>query len=92
MALSLKQGIVSGHPMTNKRVTKFSLPARKRYVENWELQEWAGVANPFLVAYVILKGVTGLRQQDMLTIKNRDISETQLTSMNLETGESITVY
>ena len=80
---AIEWGIVSDHPMTNKKVTKFSLPARKRYVENWELQEWARVANPFLVAYVVLKGVTGLRQQDLLTIKNRDITATELVSMSL---------
>tara|TARA_B110000908_G_scaffold9521_1_gene11555 strand:+ start:139 stop:1239 length:1101 start_codon:yes stop_codon:yes gene_type:complete len=86
---AIEWGIVSDHPMTNKKVTKFSLPARKRYVENWELQEWARVANPFLVAYVVLKGVTGLRQQDLLTIKNRDITATELVSINIKTGDPI---
>jgi integrase len=75
--------------MTNKKVVKFSLPGRDRYVEDWELQEWASVANPFLVTYVVLKGVTGLRQQDLLTIKKKDITDTELVSVNLKTGKKL---
>ena len=86
---AIEWGITSDHPMTNKKVTKFTLKPRNRYVEDWELKQWASVANPFLVAYVVLKGVTGLRQQDMLTIMNKDITPTKLVSINLKTGESI---
>tara|TARA_R110000851_G_scaffold24091_5_gene69923 strand:- start:114 stop:758 length:645 start_codon:yes stop_codon:yes gene_type:complete len=75
--------------MTDKKVVKFSLPGRDRYVEDWELLEWVRVANRFLVAYVVLKGTTGLRQQDMLTIKNKDITEDELVSVNLKTGKKI---
>jgi integrase len=84
---AIQWGVIADHPMTNKKVTKFSLPGRKRYVDDWELEEWASVANPFLVAYIVLKGVTGLRQQDLLTIRNRDITDTDLFSENIKTGE-----
>jgi len=86
---AIEWGVLSDHPMTNKKVVKFSLPGRDRYVEDWELQQWATVANPFLVAYVVLKGTTGLRQQDLLTIKRKDISETELTSVNIKTGKKM---
>ena len=33
--------------------------------------------------------MTGLRKQDMLTIRLEDISETELTSVNLKTGKTI---
>ena len=75
--------------MTNKKVVKFSLPGRDRYVEDWKLREWARAANPFLVAYVVLKGTTGLRQQDMLTLRKQDIGETELTSVNIKTGKKL---
>jgi integrase len=86
---AIEWGVVSTHPMTNKKVVKFSLPGRDRYVEDWELQEWASVANPFLVAYIVLKGTTGLRQQDLLTLKRTDITETELVSVNLKTGKKL---
>ncbi|MEQ8801113.1 MAG: hypothetical protein RLP45_03665, partial [Haliea sp.] len=75
--------------MLGKKVTKFSLKARERYVEDWELAAWASVANPFLVAYVSLKGATGLRQQDLLTLERKHISETELVSVNLKTGKQL---
>lgn len=86
---SIEWGVLSEHPMTNKKVVKFSLPGRDRYVEDWELQEWANVANPFLIAYIVLKGTTGLRQQDLLTIKKRDITDTELVSVNIKTGKKL---
>lgn len=53
------------------------------------LQAWATVANPFLIVYIVLKGVTGLRQQDLLTIRKQDISKTELTSVNLKTNKKL---
>lgn len=55
-------------------------------MEDWELEEWCKVASPFLLAYATLKGVTGMRNQDMLTIRLKDISETELT---IKTGKTI---
>lgn len=86
---AIEWGVISIHPMTDKKVVKFSLEARDRYVEDWELEEWCKVASPFLLAYVGLKGVTGLRKQDLLTIRLNDISETELVSTNLKTGKKI---
>jgi integrase len=86
---AIEWGVIHHHPMTNKKVVKFSLKGRDRYVEDWELEEWCRVASPFLLAYAGLKGVTGLRKQDMLTIRLKDISETELTSVNLKTGKTI---
>jgi hypothetical protein len=63
---AIEWGLLSDHPMTNKKVTKFELKGRSRYVEDWELDEWARVAPPFLLAYASLKGATGLRKQDLL--------------------------
>ena len=86
---AIEWGVVSEHPMTNKKVVKFPLKSRDRYVEDWELQEWAKVANPFLLVYVTLKGVTGLRQQDLLTIRHDDITDVELRSKNLKTNKIV---
>lgn len=86
---AIEWGAAASHPMTGKKVVKFSLAGRDRYVEDAELQAWATVANPFLVVYVVLKGVTGLRQQDLLTIRHADISATHLTSVNLKTKKKL---
>lgn len=86
---AIEWGVTASHPMTDKKVVKFSLDSRDRYVEDWELEEWCKTAPPFLLAYVGLKGVTGLRKQDMLTIRLVDIGETELTSNNIKTGKKI---
>jgi integrase len=87
--IAIEWGVAKGHPMTGKQVTKYSLDSRDRYVEDWELQEWAKVANPFLIAYAQLKGVTGLRQQDMLTLARKNITEPELISVNIKTGKKL---
>lgn len=86
---AIEWGYLADHPMTNKKVVKYSLPGRDRYVEDWELSEWATVANPLLVVYAMLKGATGLRQQDILTLETKNISETELVSVNLKTGKRL---
>lgn len=86
---AIEWGVCAIHPMTDKKVVKFSLDARERYVEDWELEEWCKAVSPFLLAYAGLKGVTGLRKQDMLTIKKSDITETELISRNIKTGKQI---
>jgi len=58
---AIEWGVINTHPMTAKKVVKFTLEARDRYVEDWELEEWCKVASPFVLAYASLKGVTGLR-------------------------------
>lgn len=86
---AIEWGVITNHPMTDKKVVKYSLKARNRYVEDWELEEWCKIASPFLLAYASLKGATGLRKQDMLTIRLRDITDTELTTTNLKTGKTI---
>lgn len=82
---AIEWGVIGHHPMTNKQVTKFKLEGRDRYVEDWELDAWWSVASPFLRAYAQLKGATGLRKQDLLTIRRTDVTDTELVSVNLKT-------
>ncbi len=65
--------------MTNKKVVKFTLEARSRYVEDWELQCFLSVASPLVVHYCRLKGLTGLDKGDMLSIRTAGIGDDRLT-------------
>ena len=90
---SIQWGARDTHPMTGKKVVQYGkndgMTTPDRYVTDAELLLWAPVANPFLVAFVVLKGSTALRQQDLLTIKRADISDTHLVSDNLKTGKKL---
>ena len=75
-SFSIEWGARVDHPMTGKKVTKFSLQARDRYVTDAELREFRrNFAGPFLDAYLELKGLTGLRKGDLLAIKLSDFQE-----------------
>lgn len=76
---SIQWGARRDHPMTNKKVVKFSLAPRDRYVEDWELAAFLSVASPLIKAYVQLKGLTGLDKGDLLSIKTKDIGGDRLT-------------
>jgi integrase len=84
-------GARAGHPMTNKQVTKFSLLARDRYVTDEELALWRkDFAGPFLDAYLDLKGLTGLRKSDMLSIKLADFQDGYLRVVPRKTAHKKT--
>jgi integrase len=85
---AIRWGAIGFHPM-KKNIEKFTIPGRERYVKDWELEEWCKTASPMLLVYAALKGTTGLRKQDMLTIKKSDISDTELVSVNIKTGKRI---
>ncbi len=76
---AIEWGCRNEHPMTNKKVVKFSLQARDRYVEDWELREFRKVAGSFLNVYCDLKGLLGLDKADMLSLKVADIGDDRLT-------------
>lgn len=77
--MSIEWGIRIDHPMTNKKVVKFSLKPKDRYVEDWELKAFLSVASNFLKAYLKLKGLTGLDKGDLLSIKSSGIGKDRLT-------------
>lgn len=65
------------HPIKQK-VTKFTLPPRDRYVEDWEMEAFLSICNPMLKVYVPLKYATGKDKSMVLRIKMSDISDTGL--------------
>lgn len=62
------------HPMRGLRLKNKKQP-RTRYVTDDELAQALTVASDFLLNYIHLKGLTGLRKGDLLSIKLSDITE-----------------
>ena len=71
---AIEWGLTENHSIKGK-VRKFSTPPRRRYVEDWEIEEALYVASPFLVAYIHLKLLTGLRRGDLLSLKQTDLKD-----------------
>ena len=69
---AIEWGLTENHPIKGK-VRKFSTPPRRRYVENWEIEEALKVASPFITDYIRLKLLIALRRGDMLFIKLSDL-------------------
>jgi integrase len=55
------------------QVKKNKTRPRKRYIEDWEIDELRAVAHPTIRAYVRLKQLVGLRCSDMLRLKTTDM-------------------
>jgi len=71
---AIEWGLTENHPIKGK-VRKFSTPPRKRYIEDWEIEETLNVASPFITNYIRLKLLIGLRRGDMLSIKLSDLKD-----------------
>lgn len=72
---AIEWGSRRDHPMTGKKVVKFSIAPRDRYVEDWELGEAMQVAPPLVRLYVPIKLLTGLRKGEILSIRLADLRE-----------------
>ena len=84
---AIEWGLCETHPIKGK-VRKFSTPARKRYVEDWEVKEALKVASPLIAAYVRLKLLTGLRRGDLFSLKISDLKEDGIHVTPRKTAES----
>jgi len=71
---AIEWGVIDDHPMKGK-VMKNKLRPKRRYVEDWEIEEALKVASPLIKCYVRLKLLTGLRMSDMLSLRRSDIKE-----------------
>jgi integrase len=69
---AIEWGLAEDNPIKGK-VGKISRPPRRRYVEDWELDEALKVASPFIKGYIELKLRLGLRRGDMLSIRLADL-------------------
>lgn len=76
----------SQHPMRGLRLKNARKP-RERYVTDDELAAALQHASEFLRCYILLKGLTGLRKADLLSIKLADITDEgiQVTPRKTET-------
>lgn len=68
----------SQHPLRGLRIKNSKKP-RNRYVTDDEISQALTVASDFLRCYIELKGLTGLRKADLLSIKLSDIKPDGIT-------------
>ncbi|AZS50050.1 hypothetical protein DM558_04335 [Entomomonas moraniae] len=89
---AIEWGVIKNeqHPMRGLNI-KFSMKPRDRYVENWELEEFLSVCSPFIKAYVKLKLATGLRQGDLLRLRESDLMDDGIHAVHQKTGKK-TIY
>lgn len=89
---AIEWGIIenSDHPTRHLNI-KYTIPARDRYAEKWELEEALKVATPFIKAYIRLKLCTGISQSDLLRIKESDLLEEGIYVQRSKTGQK-TIY
>lgn len=88
---SIEWGLRSDHPMTGKKVTKFSLAPRSRYVTDEEIIAFSQVLPEYWRLYISLKLHIGLSKSDLLSIKYSDFSGNKLSVTRRKTGKK-TVY
>jgi integrase len=84
---AIEWGLCENHPIKGK-VSKFSTPPRKRYVEDWEVIEALKVASPLIAAYIRLKLLTGLRRGDLLSVKVSDLRDDGIHVTPRKTAQS----
>jgi integrase len=72
---AIEWGARNDHPMTNKKVVKFSLQPRKRYVTDEELMSFASTLPLKWRLYVSLKVWTGRRKGELLRVRLSDLTE-----------------
>lgn len=70
---AIEWGLIEEHPIKGK-VPKLSVPARDRYVEDWEVVEALKVASPVIIAYIWIKLMSGQRRKDILSLTVHDVT------------------
>lgn len=81
---AMQWGVVDRNPV--KGVEKHKAIARDRYVEDWELDEFLSVSTPFILAWVEVKLMTGLRQGDMLAMPLNALRDDGIHFKSRKTG------
>lgn len=79
---AIEWGVVHHHPMTNKKVTKFSLKPRRVKVDRAELVAFAATLPRQWQLYISLKLWTGRRKGELLRLTKFDLVETGMRFVN----------
>ncbi len=91
---AVKWGLIKSHPFKGQVILEGEKP-RDRYIENWELECFFSL-KPFnridttrtIQAYSLLKIITGLRRQDLLTLKLSQFKDKGIDVTPLKTQNS----
>ena len=79
---AIEWGVRNDHPMTNKKVVKYSLPSRKRYVTDEELIRFASILPLKWQLYISLKVWTGRRKGELLRVRLSDLTTAGIRFVN----------
>ncbi len=79
---SIEWGARNDHPMTNKKVVKYSLSPRRHYVTDQELINFASILPLKWRLYVSLKVWTGRRKGELLRVRISDFTESGIRFSN----------
>lgn len=79
-------GLVQSNPC--REVKRNHEKPRDRYVTDEELEKFKEICPPWLKTYLSIKALTGLRQQDLLTLKWIDVTETHILVTPAKTKDS----
>jgi integrase len=79
---AIEWGARNDHPMTNKKVVKYSLQPRRRYVSDHEVIAFAQTLPRKWQLYVSLKIWTGRRKGELLRVRLSDLTDTGIRFRN----------
>lgn len=79
---AIEWGVRNDHPMTNKKVVRYSLQPRRRYVEDQEVIAFAQTLPLKWQLYVSLKIWTGRRKGELLRVRLSDLTDTGIRFRN----------
>lgn len=89
---SIEWGARADHPMTGRKVTKFSLKARKRYITDEELVAFAETLPAKWQLFVSLALWTGRRKAELLALTRHDVLDEGLRfTNNKREGDSFVI-
>ena len=87
---AIEWGARADHPMTGKKVAKFPIKPRTRYVTDAELLAFASILPEYWRLYISLKLHLGLSKGDLLSIRLADLSGNRLFVIRNKTGQRTT--
>lgn len=88
---SIEWGLRDNHPMTNKKVVKFTLEHRKVLPQPEEIAQFAQLLPRQLQLYVALKVWTGRRKGELLRLQRQHLTDSGMLFVDNKRGDQLLV-